>query len=61
MGEVEFYNWVYIDIYPLDEFDGLCFFILRYYRAKSLNCTLPLIELIVSSSEETSSIPCNPT
>jgi hypothetical protein len=29
---VEFHNWVYIDIYPVDEFDGFCFFILPPYH-----------------------------
>lgn len=34
-GESGVYNCVYIDLYSLDEFDGLCFFTCRYYCAKS--------------------------
>lgn len=44
------YNWVYIDIYPLDEFDGLCFFTFRYYCAEALHFD----QIDVTSSEETS-------
>lgn len=35
-GDGGVYNWVYVGIYPLDEFDGLWFILLRCYYSKSI-------------------------